>query len=489
MSVRVPDASAAGPLREALGRHNYNQGGVRVALGGPSESSPGDAPVHARRLGDDDQAMLVRLFLLGIEVETARAERALAPAGVSALAQAGFLEVAGGGVRATIRITPFEGVLVAHDPESIYEPDADVVTGLNSAARTLASLTPRPEVATALDLGTGSGVQALLLARHAGHVVATDVNERALAYTALGAALSGLDNVECREGSFFDPVDGDRFDLIASNPPYVISPETQFVYRDGGLERDEVSRLALQGAAEHLAEGGLAMVLCNWVIDPIEPWDARLRGWLAGAGCDALLLHHVTEDGLEYAEKWNTHLRTRPDEHGAALDRWLAAYAEAGIRSLGTGAIGLRRRAGAPRFSTAEMATGPTGRAGTHVLRLLAAADLLAERGEHELLATPLAVAPKHRVVRERRHVEGGYGPETVRMILEDNAGLHAEFGPAVAALLVGLDGTRTPADLLPVLGRALPGSGEEVRGAVVDAVRTLLGLGLVEARPPAMPS
>ena len=488
MSVRVPDASAAGPLREALSRHNFNQGGVRVALGGPSESSPGDAPVHARRLGDDDQAMLVRLFLLGLEVETARAERALAPAGVSALAQAGFLEVAGGMVHATIRITPFEGVLLAHDPESIDVPDADVVTGLNSAARTLASLTPRPEVATALDLGTGSGIQALLLARHCGHVVATDVNERALAYTALGAALSGLDNVECRAGSFFDPVEGERFDLIASNPPYVISPETQFIYRDGGLERDEVSRLALQGAAEHLVEGGLAVVLCNWVLDPIEPWDAPLRGWLAGAGCDALMLHHVTEDPLEYAEKWNTHLRRSPDDHGAALDRWLAAYAQAGIRSLGTGGIVLRKRAGEPRFSTAEMATGPTGHAGTHVLRLLAAADLLAQRSEDELLATALAVAPKHRVVRERRRVEGGYAPETVRMILDDNAGLHAEFGPAVAALLVGLDGTRTPGDLLPVLGRALPGSDEDVRDAVLAAVRTLLRLGLVEALPPVTP-
>ncbi len=481
MSVRVPQASAADPLREALSRHNYNHGGIMVALGGPMDSSPGDAPVQARRLGDDDQAILVRLFLLGLEVETARAERAVAPAGVSALAQAGFLEVADGQVRATIRITPFEGVLLAHDPESIDEPDADVVTGVNSAARTLASLTPRPEVATALDLGTGSGIQALLLARHAGHVVATDVNTRALAYTELGAALSGLDNVECREGSFFDPVEGDRFDLIASNPPYVVSPETQFVYRDGGLERDEVSRLAVAGAAEHLAEGGLAMVLCNWVLDPIEQWDAPLRGWLVGSGCDALMLHHVTEDPLEYAEKWNTHLRRRPDEHGAALDRWLAAYAQAGIRALGTGGIALRKRSGEPRLSTAEMATGPTGRAGTHVVRLLAAADLLAERDGDELLATALAVAPKHRIVRERHRIEGGYAPETVRMILDDNAGLHAEFGPAVAALLVGLDGTRTPADLLPVLGRALPGSDDEVRDAVLGAVRTLLELGLVE--------
>lgn len=62
-------------------------------------------------------------------------------------------------------------------------------------------------------------MQALLAAKHSGHVVATDVNPRALAFTELGAALSGFDHVECREGSFFDPVEGERFDLVVSNPP------------------------------------------------------------------------------------------------------------------------------------------------------------------------------------------------------------------------------------------------------------------------------
>lgn len=492
MSARVPDPSTAAPLREALARGNYHEGGVRVALGGPSNSSPGDAPVHALRLADDDQAQLVRLFMLGLDVETERAERALAPVGVSSLADAGFLEVQDGGVRSPIRISPLEEILLVHDPETIDAPDADVVTGLNSAARTLLALTPRPQVARALDLGCGSGIQALLLAGHADHVVATDVNTRALAYTALGAALSGLDNVEVREGSFFDPVEGDEFDLIASNPPYVISPDTQFVYRDGGLVGDEVSRLALQGTAAHLADGGLAMVLCNWLHDPMLPWDGPLREWLDGSGCDALLLHHVTEEALEYAEKWNTHLRRDPQAHAAALDRWLAAYAEGGYRAFGTGGVALRRRAGArdePRITTAEMATGPSGRGGEQVLRLLAAGDLLAERSADELLAMPLAVAPAHRIMRERRHRDGGYGPETVRMVLDHSAGLHAEFGPAVAALLVGLDGTRTAADLLPVLARALPGPDDEVRVAVLGAVKTLLSLGLVEEAQPAAAS
>ncbi|MDQ3644453.1 MAG: methyltransferase [Actinomycetota bacterium] len=483
MSVPVPDPAIAGPLREALARSNYNTGGVMVALGGDAESSPGDAPVQARRLGSDDQAVLVRLFLLGLDVDADRARTALAPARLEELEGARMIQTdSGGRVRCPIRISPFERVLLAHDPEVVDDPAPDIVTGLNSAARTLASLTPRRPAGRALDVGTGSGVQALLAAKHSGHVVATDVNPRALAFTRLGAALSGFDHVECREGSFFDPVEGEEFDLVVSNPPYVISPDAQLVYRDGGLERDEVSRIAVSGAASHLAEGGLAMVLANWVHQAGEPWDRPLREWLQGSGCDALLLHHLSEDGLEYAAKWNTRHRRDPATHARVLDRWTGYYRDAGIGELATGGVALRRRRGGePSIATAEMATGPAGSAGEHVLRILDAAELLAERGDDSLLATPFAVVPGHRLHRERTHTGEGYGPETVRMVLDDSAGLSSEFGPAVAAILAGLDGTRTPGDLVPLLAQALPGSDDEIRDAVLAAVRTLVEQGLVE--------
>ena len=70
----------------------------------------------------------------------------------------------------------------------------------------LHSLTPRRPIERALDVGTGGGIQALLAAQHARHVVATDVNPRALAYTQLSAALNGLENVEPRQGSLFEPI-------------------------------------------------------------------------------------------------------------------------------------------------------------------------------------------------------------------------------------------------------------------------------------------
>ena len=85
------------------------------------------------------------------------------------------------------------------------------VAGVHRPSATLAELTVRRPVEAALDVATGCGIQALLTAPHAGRVVATDVNERALAFAEFNAALNGIENVEFRAGSFFEPAAGERF--------------------------------------------------------------------------------------------------------------------------------------------------------------------------------------------------------------------------------------------------------------------------------------
>lgn len=112
---------------------------------------------------------------------------------------------------------------------------ADLVLGVGGASTTLAGITVRTPVASALDLGTGSGIQALHASRHATRVTATDLNPRALHFTRLTLALSGAPEPDVRQGSLFEPVGDERFDLIVSNPPFVISPGGRFTYRDGGM--------------------------------------------------------------------------------------------------------------------------------------------------------------------------------------------------------------------------------------------------------------
>ncbi|MDP9491670.1 MAG: class I SAM-dependent methyltransferase, partial [Actinomycetota bacterium] len=114
-------------------------------------------------------------------------------------------------------------------------------------------------------MGTGTGIQAILAARHADHVVATDVSERALAFVSLNAALNGVDNIELRQGSFFEPVAGEQFDLVICNPPYAITPDTSYLYRDGGLGGDSVAEHVVRELPKFLAEGSFGSTMLSWI--------------------------------------------------------------------------------------------------------------------------------------------------------------------------------------------------------------------------------
>src|SRR5262249_26007997 len=154
------------------------------------------------------------------------------------------------------------------------------------------------------------------------HVIATDVNPRALAFTGLNAALSGIDHVETRRGSLFEPVAGERFELIVCNPPFVVSPERRWTYRDGSLEGDELTAQVVREAAEHLADGGFATMLGSWLGRDDDAPDERVWEWVQGVGCDAWILPVDEATPLEHAERWNTHLEQDRAAHDDAVARW-----------------------------------------------------------------------------------------------------------------------------------------------------------------------
>src|SRR5262249_7094986 len=138
------------------------------------------------------------------------------------------------------------------------------VTALSMPGRCLAFTTIRRHVDSALDVGTGSGIQALLAARHAERVLGTDVNPYALSLADIAQQLNGLPKVDWVEGSWFEPVRGELFDLVVANPPVTISPDNAILARDSGFGGAELSGRVIRQAADHLAEGGFATVLCNW---------------------------------------------------------------------------------------------------------------------------------------------------------------------------------------------------------------------------------
>jgi methylase of polypeptide subunit release factors len=453
---------------------------VRERLGVGAELLPGaaEAQVHLRRLiGQDARTTLIKLFFLGGSVEAAEARAALPGLELARLEEIGVLEEVRRGVRALLRLVPHRDVLVACDRYA--ESEATIpgeVPGVTPPSAFLANLTVRMHFVSALDVGTGSGLQALLAARHTDRVVAADVNSRALEFTRFGARLNGLDNVECVKGSLLEAVAGHSFGLITATPAPAF-------FRDEDALGNELCRDFVRGIPAHLSEGGFAHMLVDWALHPDEEWWAPLEEWVAGSGCDALLLHYKADDPASYAASLNSHLRARgPEAFGEALDRWTAAYRELGADRLASGAIVLRRRSRAPNWVRRE--TVPTfhiGPAGDQVVRAFVNHDLLASAPDHDqLLAEVLAVVEPQRIEQIWRHKDEGLELESATVRLDWGFGFAVGIDSYTIQLLARIDGRRRLRELFADIARDSQLEEDMVARAGLPAVRRLLELGFL---------
>ena len=419
----------------------------RLATGDQLLARSPELPSYLRRLGDADElAVLLRLFLLGVPVARARLDELVGAQLQAHLAGAGLLVRDADVVHGAARLVPHDELLIASDHAGAAEAHADHVPGVHRPSVALAHLTVRGQGERALDLCTGNGIQAILLAAHAERVVATDVNERALAYAAFNATLNGADNVETRPGSFFEPVEGEQFDLVVANPPYVVSPESAYLFRDSGMPGDAVSEHVVRATPAALAPGGFACLLIAWALDPDDPAE-RPRSWLEGSGCDAYLLHTSTDDPIETATVWNRDLLDRPEAYAQALDRWLAYYRELGIEQLGYACLVLRKRSdGRDGWLEAQQLPRAALRpAGRHVRKLFETRDRMSEvDSDRVLLERRLRVVDDAVVTQDTRFAGGGWHAESLTLRLENGLPFSAELDATTARLIRELDGSKT---------------------------------------------
>lgn len=483
----VADAGAAATLGASLRDVGYSEAAIEELLGedGPAADET-DALVFDRRLPETRLATAIRLALLQLDVERRDATHALGEDAVEALVRAGLAVAEGERLVPRARIVPVDGLLLAFDgfPRGADDPPG-YVASFSPTASWCAALTPRRRVRRALDIGTGNGAQALFAARHAEHVVATDVNPRALAFTAFNAAMNGLGNVETRLGSLFDPVAGERFDLVTCNAPYVVSPETRWQYRDGGLPADELSRRVVTEAAAALADGGFATLLVSWLAETEDEPDERVLAWLEGCGCDAWVLGMAGADPLDHAAGWNEHLDG--DELAAALDEWSAYFDELGVGWITEGAVVLHRTDAARQtVRTDAIEEDDLHQAGEQVERAFTARAALAA------LDGPAALLDLRLVFARTARIEQTYDPRAeareARVYLEEGTWSELPVDPDAADVLAELDGS-------VALGRAVERhvrraelskrEAAELRRDVVAAARDLLELGFFEPPRP----
>ena len=478
-------------------------------------------------------AVLTALFMLGEPVPATALDAALprtAAAGAAAIGLVGQPDGAGY-VRALVDLRPHEAVddagevrwWVASDLGELVTGRAlapDHVLGVGGAGLTLACLTPRTPVRTALDLGCGCGIQTLYLLRHAEHVVATDISARALAFTAFNAALAGVSvtgapgtpsaldvapgsgaasapdtasgagRLELLHGSLLEPVAGRRFDLIASNPPFVLTPPAVreaglplMEYRDAG---GPILPALVAGLGEHLEPGATAVMLGNWEHRGTASWRDAVAAWLPEE-LDAWILERELQDPVEYATMWlrdgGLTPERDPEAFDAALEAWIDDFEARDVRGVGFGYL-IVHRPRCPREPwrlLEEVTTSGQGVLGPHVAEVLEVRELLAGLDDEAVADLRPLLAPD--VTEERHLIPGAAEPTVILLCQGGGLGRTLQASTAVAALAGVADGELSVgqvASAVAALSELNAADAAALRAEMVEAARHLLTMGFL---------
>lgn len=505
-------------LRADLEDANYHLGAIHSLLGDAADEARlrGVFEPSRRVLREREAtacATLIRLFLLGEVVSAAQVAAALPSLGVSGSRKLGLIEdVNGKGYRAAVSLNP-----VSLPDPGVTEADASVnwwvlsdlddqlrrgparsdhVMGVGGATRSLMTQAPfGTRLGSALDLGTGCGIVALWLVRAgASRVVATDISERALMFARANARLNGIpNNIDFRSGDLFAPVAGEHFDLILSNPPFVITPRGDanvpvYEYRDAGMSGDELARTVIEAGPEFLTHGGTLLCLANWEY----PWGFsgldRVRCWIERASlkAGALSAWVIERDRLDptrYAETWVRDGGARPGDavFDTLMASWLEDFSRRRVIAIGLGAIRIQRLVEAERSThiRTEQVNEPfSRRPGKELSDTMSAGSVTANISDEQVLSTHWILTENVSEIRE--HHPGEESPRRISLHVSSPIERTVAADPLLAAAVGASDGDLSLMQIADALAELLQVEAHECAAALVEGVRELTWLGVL---------
>jgi SAM-dependent methyltransferase len=344
-------------FRHALDELGYDS--LQVALRGSYPKVPfppyGEFTANLRRLEPRIRTWF-EILMLGRAVDGETARKHLGGALVDDLLALGLLGATDGRVA-----TPGLALAAYRDRYFVAGVDRTYPAGRRrqpgvyigaSSYRLAAELPYGHRFRAMLDLGTGTGLLAILMTGATERAVAVDVDPDAVRVARFNAVLNGVETVvDVREGDLFDPVVGERFDLVAFNLPFVNAPariELPPTIRGPGADGLATLVRTLTRLGSQLSPGGLGIGYLEGIGDQEGPFLTQsLRSAAAGSGLkiEITLVQRVSRAGLLEHQRVVGHELRRP-AHIAEWRRWLS---ERGARFLYQMLIRARRGRGALR--------------------------------------------------------------------------------------------------------------------------------------------
>lgn len=473
-------------LRQFLVANEYSAAGLaeRLGISEPPRSDDTAWLFHATRATTPFNA-LVRLFLAGASLEEALLREALPGPLLDMCLHTGLLGKKDDRIAAAITIVPVEDLLFASDAYQLLGAENAhefILPAHTRAASFLRHMSMRTPVELTLDLGCGCGVQALLAARHSQRVIATDINPAALRYTDFNAQLNNIENVECRLGDLFEPVTDERFDLILSNPPFVIGPKSEFIYRDNPLQLDEFSRKIVRAAPAQLKDDGHMQMLCEWLTITDEQWHTRLDAWFDDIGCDAWVLRSPPKRPADYAAMRLADISGGALRQAADFGEWLGYFEQNNVAAVNAGMIVLRRREGDNWFHAQGITHEPQSDAGDEVQVSLAAADFANLCSDDEtMLQAHLGIPASLQLEQRFDRQADGWDSGKAILRLKGALGLQLEIDLPVLAFVNRIDGKRSIEECIVAFCKASGADPASLTPQLLPVVRLLAQNGFLE--------
>lgn len=486
----MDDVKAIGDGLRAAG---FSVDGVQNTLSDVAQNAmdASDLTPAVREWGAQDSqvAALARLFIAGQPVTVADCVNAL---DVTAAQEAGLVEVRGDTVSAIWSVSPHhdEWFVVADFPSMATGArlHTDYVLGVGGATKTLLQMLTREPVSSVWDMGTGCGALGLHASTFAQQVVCTDLSQRAVQASRLTAALSGV-TLDVRQGSFDEPVADESFDLIVTNPPFVISPTSgvdQFEYRGAGFEGDTLLDELLTRLPQRVSANGRIQLLANWEVDASGEWEERLSARLDASGMGYWVVARECQDPAEYARLWlDDEGETDHVKRAAATTAWLDDFERRGVESIRFGVITLGQgeawphRGGQP-VRRIDEAHGPLvpGAAGVMGPSLVAAARWESATTA-ERVASRWKVTPD--VTEERFARPGAQHPNVIQLRQNSGFSRTLRVGTTGAAFVGACDGDLTVGEICAAIAHVCEVSPESVTKEVWALMDDLTWSGMLE--------